>query len=66
MAVKVLAKGLVGVDPRRETHEKGRSWSVKDGDLWVFASVASHAADQLVAVYAAGQWISAEVVAQEV
>ncbi|WP_147263191.1 hypothetical protein [Geodermatophilus sp. TF02-6] len=42
-------------------HEKGASYAVKDGVLYVFDNALHQGSDRQLAVHAAGQWLSAVV-----
>jgi hypothetical protein len=61
MAVEVTLPKPGSTATLKETHESGKSYGVKDGVLYVFDSDQSQSSDRQVAVYAAGQWLSATV-----
>lgn len=47
-------------NPREVTHDNGENSTVKDGHLYVYDG--RHAAANVVAIYAPGQWLHAQVV----
>lgn len=61
MAVEVTMPKPGSTANTTETHEEGRSYAVKDGVLYVFDNAASQGSDRQLAVYAAGQLLSAVV-----